>query len=272
MTDPTRNASVRPAPDADHDATQAFLESLPELLPGRTYQFACHPGVPCFNQCCSDLTLPLTPYDVLRLRRNLGFSGQQFLDTHAVVLLAPDTGLPVVRLRMRQEVPGAPCPFVSPKGCTVYPDRPGACRTYPLGRATREDENGQVVEQFFVVREPHCKGFEEDKHWTSETWLADQGLPDYNRVNDRYMHLLAQAKTLGLRLAPQKANLVLLALYSLDAFKEFIARVGVFDLLDISDQDRQQVLADEERRLDFALDWLDLVLFGRETGLRRKPR
>lgn len=270
MIDPAHKSFFRPVPDADHDATQAFLESLPELAPGLTYRFACHPKVPCFNVCCSDLTLPLTPYDVLRLRRNLGLSAQRFLDEHAVVLLAPDTGLPLVRLRMRTDAPGSPCPFVSAKGCTVYPDRPGACRTYPLGRATRENEQGQVVEQFFVVRERHCKGFEEDKHWTSETWLADQGLPAYNRSNDRYMLLLAQAKSLGLQLPPQKANLVFLALYSLDSFKDFITRMGVFDLLEIRDEDRRKVENDEESRLDFALDWLDLVLFGRQTGLRKK--
>ena len=33
--------------------------------------FACHPKVPCFNECCRELDLALSPYDVLRLRRAL---------------------------------------------------------------------------------------------------------------------------------------------------------------------------------------------------------
>lgn len=30
--------------------------------------FACHPQVPCFNECRRELDLALSPYDVLRLK------------------------------------------------------------------------------------------------------------------------------------------------------------------------------------------------------------
>ena len=55
----------------EKDASREFMENLPELEPGKTFCFACHPEVPCFNRCCAELTLPLTPYDVLRLRRHM---------------------------------------------------------------------------------------------------------------------------------------------------------------------------------------------------------
>ena len=45
---------------SEADATDAFLKSLPELAPGERFRFACHPEVPCFNACCSDLSLMLT--------------------------------------------------------------------------------------------------------------------------------------------------------------------------------------------------------------------
>ena len=41
-----------------------------QILPtatDRPFTFACHPGVPCFTECCRELDLALTPYDVLRL-------------------------------------------------------------------------------------------------------------------------------------------------------------------------------------------------------------
>ena len=212
------------------DATQAFLDSLPELRPGERFGFACHPGVTCFNACCSDLTLVLTPYDVLRLRRALALSGREFIARHARTALAPDTGFPQLRLAMRDDLPGKPCPFVTPQGCGVYPHRPGACRTYPLGRAARTGDDGQVVEQFFVVREEHCRGFEQDASWTSAEWLGDQDLAAYNAANDRYMLLLAQAREHGL-LDRKQANLVFLAAYNLDAFRDFLANTKALDRL-----------------------------------------
>jgi len=46
------------------------------------FSFACHPGVPCFTKCCSDLDLALTPYDVLRLKNRLEVSSGELLELH----------------------------------------------------------------------------------------------------------------------------------------------------------------------------------------------
>lgn len=251
------------------DQTQQFLDSLPELEPGKEFKFACHPDVPCFNACCSDLNLMLTPYDVLRLRRALNMGSHDFIRTQAEVATAPDTGLPAFRLRMSDDKRHS-CPYVSPKGCTVYENRPAACRTYPLGRATRIDENGEVGERFFVVREPHCKGFNEDKMWSSETWLSDQGLIAYNENNDHYMRLLARVKEAGRPVPPKHANMAALALYQLDSFKDFILQTGVLERLDVTDERKKDILENEEARLAFAVSWLELLLFGSSENLRPK--
>ena len=56
------------------------------------------------------------------------------------------------------------CPFVTPQGCSVYEDRPGACRMYPLGRAsTSHPLDGSRREFYFTVKEDHCRGFEQEK-------------------------------------------------------------------------------------------------------------
>lgn len=253
----------------DTDATQRFLDSLPELTPDQEFQFACHPGVPCFNACCGDLTLMLTPYDVLRLRRKLGVSSGDFLRYSAETAMAPDTGLPSVRLKMRDDKRRS-CPFVTPEGCTVYPDRPGACRTYPLGRATRVDDEGAVHERFFLVREPHCKGFAEPTTFTPRTWLTDQELDLYNAKNDAYMRFMARIKSTGKAINPKHTNMAALALYQLDDFARFIESTGVLDRLDLDQATRAAILAYEEARLDFALDWLEMVIFGHSDNLRVK--
>jgi Fe-S-cluster containining protein len=250
----------------DNDATQRFLDSLPELAPDQEFRFACHPQVPCFNACCGDLNLMLTPYDVLRLRRALGEPSAEFIRTRVHVALAPDTGLPLMRLRMRDDKRRS-CPFVSPGGCTVYPHRPSACRTYPLGRATRLGEGGEVLERFFLVREGHCKGFAQDSAFTPATWLADQELAVYNASNDRTMRLMARVKATGRPVDPRHANMAALALYQLDSFANFIRDTGVLGRLDMAPGRAEAVLADEAARLEFAQDWLTLVLFGCCDGL-----
>jgi len=252
------------------DATEAFLKSLPELKAGESFHFACHPDVPCFNACCSDLTLMLTPYDALRLRRALGITASEFIHHFAARFIVPGTGFPMLRLRMLDERQKR-CPFVSPEGCKVYADRPGACRTYPLGRATRLDAQDNVVEQFFVVREPHCRGFEEVAAWDARSWLADQDLAVYNQFNDRYMRLMALARDKGAALSDKQTQMVWLAQYQPDAFQDFIAKMGLFNLVEIDEARRQRVLSDEEETLTFGLDWLELAFFGRQDRLRRKP-
>lgn len=271
--DPARGATPSGDPvsgsSEERDATAAFLDSLPELRTGQTFRFACHPEVPCFNACCGDLNLPLTPYDALRLRRALKLPSDQFLSLYATLSMAPDTGFPMLRLNMAQDR-DKPCPFVTPKGCAVYANRPGACRTYPLGRATRLDADGRVVEQFFVVREDHCRGFEETADWGAPQWLADQGLEAYYAFNDRYMRLMALAKERGARLSQKQANMVWLCQYRPDAFTAFITQMGILERLEMSEERKGEVLADEEACLTFGLDWLELTLFGLEERLRRK--
>jgi hypothetical protein len=252
---------------SDLDATQQFLESLPELKKGQRFSFACHPGVPCFNACCSDLNLMLTPYDVLRLRTALGLSSQEFIQDYTVFTMAADTGFPLFRLRMCDDSRKS-CPFVRPEGCSIYPDRPGACRTYPLGRATRIGDDGSISERFFIVREPHCKGFKEEQNWVSGEWLSDQGLVTYNENNDRYMKLLARQKDKAEPIQAGQSNMVALALYQQDNFLRFITDTGLLGRLDMDDERKQAILSDEEARLHFAIDWLELVLFGENDSLK----
>jgi uncharacterized protein len=251
------------------DASEEFLRDLPELPKGHSFRFRCHPGISCFNACCGDLSLMLTPYDVMRLRRALNLPSSEFILAHADQMAAPDTGLPMLRLRMTDGVPGRPCPFVRPSGCSVYPNRPGACRTYPLGRAARVGAQGELIEQFFIVREPHCRGFEEDSPWTGADWLADQELAAYNASNDRFLRLADKVRATGTRLNPGQANMAYLALFNLDAFTRFIGDVKLFEKILAAPGRAEAVLASEEAALDFGFDWLDLSLFGSSQTISR---
>ena len=129
---------MRKTSDADE-----FLSSLPRLKQGESFFFTCGPNMPCFNACCGDLTLSLSPYDVIRLRAQSGMSSKAFFDEFATVSAMSGNGFPAVYLRMSEDESSS-CPFVRESGCSVYPHRPGACRVYPLGRGACIDETGQI--------------------------------------------------------------------------------------------------------------------------------
>ncbi len=254
---------------SEKDASANFLDSLPELAKGEEFLFACNENVPCFNRCCAELTLPLTPYDVLRLCQHFGIESEKFLKTHTQMRTFPDTGFPLPLLKMLAG-PSEPCPFVTPAGCSVYEDRPGACRTYPLGRGTKLDSEKAVLERFFIVQEEHCKGFERGKHWTAQTWLKDQGLEPYNESNDRYMRIMARVKELGEPVNPKMATMIILCLYQLDRFRVFLTDMNIFSKLVISDERCKSIMVNDDVCLDFAYEWLELVIFGSCETLSRK--
>ena len=74
------------------------------LAADTAFPFDCSPAVPCFNACCRDLNQALSPYDILRLKNKLGLSSGQFLKTHTLRHIGPETGLPVVSLRFDNRI------------------------------------------------------------------------------------------------------------------------------------------------------------------------
>ena len=82
-------------------------EEIQEMLQPLTdegFRFACHPGVPCFTECCRDLKLLLTPYDILRLKNHLGLESGDFLDRFVDVQFDEQRNLPMVYLNMQNHI------------------------------------------------------------------------------------------------------------------------------------------------------------------------
>jgi Fe-S-cluster containining protein len=251
------------------DSSQKFLSEHQELSPGESFRFACHPGVSCFGACCSALDLMLTPYDALRLRHTTGQSSREFVQLFANLLAMPETGLPMLHMRMLTDS-RRKCPFQRETGCAVYQDRPSACRTYPLGRATRRGTADGTVERFFMVREAHCKGFAAGTDFDAQAWMHDQGLEPYNQANDRYMALAETLRATGQQLGQKQLGMAGLALYQPDEFQPFLAQSGLLDRLELTDARKNEVQNDEAACLDFGYDWLELSLMGHTEHLRPK--
>ena len=238
-----------------------------QILPtaaDRPFFFACHPGVPCFTECCRELDLALTPYDVLRLRRRLGISSGQFLEQYVIVEWDSSQLFPTCYLTMVDDG-RASCVFVSATGCTVYTDRPGSCRAYPVGRgASRQGADEPPVESLVVVREAHCRGFEETCAQTVGDYLRDQGLTPYNRFNDALLPLLQHPAILAGTFRPSRRQLdqYMLALYDPDQFRWQMADGRIALQRPLTPQQLQGLAGDDEELLLLAVRWLLQEYFG----------
>ncbi len=235
-------------------------------LPAEGFSFACHPGVPCFNQCCRRLILVLTPYDVLRLKRRLGLSSAEFIETYCQ--MEPwQNGWSMPKLQMRSDEAEHTCPFLGEGGCTVYEDRPGACRTYPLGRAKKGGQSEDAGEEsYFLVREDHCRGFEEGRRWSPDEWVADQGLEPYNQFNDLFLPIITrQAPDADPDVIARKMQMFMLACYNPEQFVRFLTATRFSQLFEVEEQRLQRVREDEEELLRLAFEWLRHAIFGDAT-------
>jgi len=253
---------------------EKILKEYERLGPDDSFKFGCHPGVSCFNTCCGDVNIFLSPYDVLRLKKRLGMTSTDFLDKYAILPVQKDMRTPVVMLRMADDESKS-CMLLAEegKGCSVYSDRPWPCRMYPLGLAAQKDTpDGWRGERFyFLLQEEGCKGFEEEKSWTVREWLDDQEMDAHDDWGEAYKELtLHDFFEKGGTLAPEKMHMFFTACYDLDRFREFAFGSTLLQRFDVDEDFVEEMRSDDEALLRFSFLWLRFSLFGEQT-MRPKP-
>jgi len=228
----------------------------------QAFCFSCTPQVPCFNECCRDLTQFLTPYDILRLKNHLGLSSGQFLAQFTSQHIGPDSGLPIITLKPRNQQ-NLSCPFVTPQGCSVYENRPSSCRTYPLMRGVaRARKTGRMTEQFMVLKEPHCRGFANGKTKTVTQWIDEQGIAVYNKINDKLLQIISLKNRRMPGVLDLKArHLFFTALYDLDSFRSQITNTGLLTDCRFESSMVDKALEDDVTLLELGMEWIQHVLF-----------
>ena len=234
-------------------------------------KFRCHPGVSCFTACCGTIKIILTPFDILRLRKRLKMEADEFLYHFSAPVLLEKTDMPGVCIKLD---PDGRCPFVTPGGCLVYPDRPSACRYYPIGMATFHEgaqENQTAEEFYFVVKEPHCKGHEEDKSWTIRDWRADQGVDLCDEMNKGWMELVMRRKSFGLQatLSEQAKKMFFMATTNLDRFRAFIFNSSFLNTYEVEKETLDAIKDDDISLMKFSYTFLASSLFGTQ-GMKIK--
>jgi Fe-S-cluster containining protein len=258
--------------DPRQQLQERILADYPRLGPQDTFKFACHPGVSCYNKCCGDVNIFLSPYDVLRMKKRLGMTSTEFLEKYALMPVQKDMKTPVVMLRMSEDE-AKTCPFLTDAGCGIYADRPWPCRMYPLGLAAQKDTpDGWRGERFyFLLQEEMCKGHGEPKEWTVRRWFEDQGIDEYDEWGEAFKELtLHEYFEKGGVLSPEKMHMFFTACYDLDKFREFVFGSTLLQRFDVEEDLVEEMRYDDEALLRFAFLWLRFSLFGERTVKARE--
>ena len=261
--------------DVKIDISESPFESSPvvpeQFDENHVIKFRCYKGIECFNACCSNIDITLTPYDILRLKNRLDMDSSEFLRQYTVPFEFGKNSIAGVKLLPVEG--GTACQFMTDEGCSVYDDRPTACRYYPVGLLSlrRADENFDRA-SYALVQEDHCKGHLEDREITIADYRKEQGLEEYDELGRGWRQLVLKMKSAGPAIGtPSKKSLqfFFMACYDLDRFREFVRSEGFHDTFDLPQDELDRLYQDDVALLKFAERLILQIMFGEESIPRR---
>ena len=238
-----------------------------QLTLGDAIQFRCHRDIECFNACCGNIDITLTPYDLVRASRRLGIKTWEFLRDYSMHYDLDPSGMPGIKMRPVEQ--GTACRFMTDAGCAIYEDRPTACRYYPMGTMAMRRKDQSVLEDlYFLVGEAHCLGHNEDRKLTVREFRDEQHVADYDNMNREWMDIIIKKRSSGPTVgSPSKRSYQLFALasYDLDSFREFVQADNFQAMFELADVYNQQLRDDDEELIRFGARFIKQVMFGEHT-------
>lgn len=260
---PAEHPNVKVMRYIDPSTQKALLDK--SIKHGQHFAFRCHPDLDCFTRCCRNLNLFLYPYDVLRLKTRLDMSSEAFLESYTDIVLRESNFLPEVLLRMSENEEKT-CPFLTEAGCTVYPDRPDTCRTFPLEQGVLfQGPEGNAISVYFFRPPPFCLGQHESQEWTVESWAEDQGAVLYHQMTALWAEVKAffQRDPWG-REGPYgaKGKMAFMATYNLDGFRDFVFKSTFLRRYRVKKDVLKKIEADDVSLMKFGFAWVKFFVWG----------
>ena len=226
------------------------------------FQFRCAPGVSCFTKCCEDITIVLSPYDVLRMKNAVGIPSDEFTDKYTLIIRRENLLIPMIVIKMNED--DKRCPFVAENGCTIYNDRPWPCRMYPLNM----NDDGTFS---FITDSSRCFGLKEEEKSRISNWLIEQGVPMFDEMNQLFAKVTVPLQAQELDIDNSKIyKMVFMALYNLDKFRDFVFKSSFLDRFDIDNVTVEKLKRSDVELLKFSYDWVKFGIFGQKTLNIRK--
>jgi Fe-S-cluster containining protein len=234
------------------------------------FTFDCHPGVACFTFCCKNVNLTLYPYDIIRLKTALKIDSEEFVREHTFLEKGDNPYFPTVKLKL-VETENKGCPFLKNDGCTVYVDRPSACRTYPLERGVIGSDSGSIEEVYFLTNHSYCMGHYEEKTTDVSSWVRSQRLIEYNTMNSLWAEmdiLFRQNPWKGEGAAGEKQQLAFMVCYNIDGFRRFCDQHKLIKQFKLPKDFKNRIKKDDSELQKFGYEWLKLILTGKSSLIR----
>lgn len=246
---------------------------MPNMLDGdKVIQFRCHKDVGCWNACCANIDITLTPYDILRLKNRLELSSGDFLKQYTVPYEMDQDGMPGVKFRPVEG--GTACQFMKPEGCGVYEDRPTACRYYPIALLSMRNQDEYTDRAVYaMVEEKHCFGHQEPRSLTIDEYRKEQGVDDYDEKGRGWRQLVLKRKSAGPGIGKPPAvsnQLFFMASYDIDRFRAFVSSDSFNRTYEIPMDVMAVLLDNDDALLEFGYNFLKHALFG-EKFLAEQP-
>ena len=134
---------------------------------------------------------------------------------------------------------------------------------YPLARAvSRSRKTGKVTEHFALIKEPHCRGFEQETTQTVRQWIENQKIAGYNEMNDMLMEIISMKNhTIPSPLDMKSSHSFYIALYDLDRFRPHIFEKGLLDDFHLDSDILEAVKNDDVELLKIGHRWIKQMLF-----------
>jgi Fe-S-cluster containining protein len=209
----------------------------------------------------------LTPYDILRLKTRLGITSTEFLRQYTEPFEFGRGSVGGVKYKPKEGT--SECQFVTEEGCSVYEDRPTACRYYPVGLLStrRQDENFDRA-SYALVQEDHCHGHFEDRKLTIDEYRVEQGLEDYDEHGRAWRQLILKVKSAGPaigNMSKTSLKFFFMACYDLDRLREFVKSAGFATTYDLDQATMDELLTDDMALLRFGDRMIRQIMYGEET-------
>lgn len=226
-------------------------------------KFRCHRGVSCWNECCSRADVTLAPYDIIRMKDAVGMDTTEFLKEHTVPFELDMHSVPGLKLRTDDS---GGCLFMKAEGCSIYENRPTACRYYPSGLLSMKSINESSDERhFLLIKEDHCKGHDEDHTQTIAEYREAQGVEEYDDLNLEWYQIILKKKSTGPAIgkpSDMSLQMFFMASYDIDRFRRFVMSDAFVKIYDLTDDEYSELEKDDITLMKFGFTLMKQVFFG----------
>lgn len=253
------------------NSKKEFPESMVPLG-AEKFRFSCHAGVECFMSCCKNVDMFLYPYDIVRLKNCLQIDSETCMRLYTRLVNGEHPYFPAVMLKLKDNEE-KDCPFLGEGGCSVYPDRPSACRSYPLERAVdRTLARGRCQDYYFLTDHAYCLGHKENNFYSVTQWKREQQLEDYNGMNDRWAEIdtiFATNPWKGEGSGGPKQQMAFMVSYDVDGFRSLAVRERLLEQFRLTREQKKLIRSDDTALLQFGFEWLKLFMTGKSSLMQR---